>query len=222
MGADGSNARAMLDAWREQGADRMDPVRFHRIDALERRAVGHDGVVRRELEGRLSELIVAYAADLERSTAWPEADIDGPVVGAAACATLAGLLDHIASHAAARDGDVVDNESSAAVFPEMVALRDARKLWTRIRAESQLRQSLEPAPTDAGPLNSASLVHRSLTLMRELSPGYLQQFLSYVDALTWLEQVSAGSVAVAAEEAPRAAAGVKRARKTPRGRRPQA
>ena len=222
MSADGSNARAMLDAWRKQGAERMDPVRFHRIDALERRAVGHDGVVRRELEGRLSELIAAYAGDLERAAARTEAGTNGSVVDAAARATLAELVEHITRQAAARDGDVSDNESSSAVFPELGALRDARKLWTRIRAESQLRQSLEQAPNDAGPLNSARLVHRSLTLMRELSPGYLQQFLSYVDALTWMEQLNAGGVAAVAEEAPRAVAGVKRARKTPRGRRAQA
>jgi hypothetical protein len=38
-------------------------------------------------------------------------------------------------------------------------------------------------------LNSAVLVHRSLTLMSELSPGYLQHFLMYLDNLAWLEQL---------------------------------
>ena len=56
-----------------------------------------------------------------------------------------------------------------------------------------MRQSLEQVPGNAGPLNSSSLVHRSLSLMRELSPGYLQQFLSYVDALSWMEQMNGGS-----------------------------
>ncbi|RAD00266.1 hypothetical protein DN512_06110 [Burkholderia multivorans] len=36
----------MLDAWREQGAARLDPVRFHRLDALERRAAALDGDAR--------------------------------------------------------------------------------------------------------------------------------------------------------------------------------
>jgi len=27
-------ARAMLDAWREQNADRLDPLRFHAMEAL--------------------------------------------------------------------------------------------------------------------------------------------------------------------------------------------
>jgi hypothetical protein len=73
-----------------------------------------------------------------------------------------------------------------------------------VRSEKQLRQSLKKAPGNAGPLNSSSLVHRSLSLMRELSPGYLQQFLSYVDALSWMEQINGGG-ALPAKEAPRAA-----------------
>ena len=56
---------------------------------------------------------------------------------------------------------------------------------------------------NAGPLNSSSLVHRSLSLMSELSPGYLQQFLSYVDALSWMEQMNGGG-ALPAKDAPRA------------------
>ena len=44
----------MLDAWREQGADRLDPVRFHFIEALERRAAGHSGEARRILDDRVS------------------------------------------------------------------------------------------------------------------------------------------------------------------------
>ncbi|MFC5593280.1 DUF2894 domain-containing protein [Lysobacter niastensis] len=204
----------MLDAWREQGADRLDPVRFHRIDALERRAVGHDGTVRRELEVRLSELIAAYADDLERAAARTEVDIDGYAADADAHAALTGLLGHIALHAAARDAGA-SGQSNAVVFPELGALADARRLWTRVRTESQLRQSLQPAPTGAGPLNSASLVHRSLKLMRELSPGYLQQFLSYVDTLTWMERLGSGAVTMVEEE-PRKVAGSKRAKATPR------
>ena len=38
--------------------------------------------------------------------------------------------------------------------------------------------------------------------MRELSPGYLQQFLSYVDALSWMEQMNGGA-APTGKDAPR-------------------
>ena len=47
--------------------------------------------------------------------------------------------------------------------------------------------------------------------MREVSPGYLQQFLSYTDALMWMEQMTAAA-APPAKEAPRAGAAKKAAR----------
>jgi Protein of unknown function (DUF2894) len=98
------------------------------------------------------------------------------------------------------------------------ALGEFRKIWSELRTDSQVRQSLEQVPTDAGPLNSGSLVHRSLTLMRELSPGYLQQFLSYVDTLSWMEQMNDGG-ALMTKEGPRTGSARKRARAKPRGHR---
>ncbi|GHA75294.1 hypothetical protein GCM10007067_10510 [Lysobacter bugurensis] len=86
------------------------------------------------------------------------------------------------------------------------------------RAESQLREALEEAPENAGPLNSASLVHRALTLMREVSPEYLAPFMAYVDALAWLEGMDMHS-ASAATASPAGAGSNKRSRAKPRARR---
>ncbi|OAI76046.1 hypothetical protein RSP799_22005, partial [Ralstonia solanacearum] len=61
MDSAGTPARAMLDAWRARGADRLDPVRFHVIEALDRRAAGHNGEARRILDARLSGLLEDYA-----------------------------------------------------------------------------------------------------------------------------------------------------------------
>ncbi|MBB6367733.1 hypothetical protein FHR56_002898 [Xanthomonas sacchari] len=101
--------------------------------------------------------------------------------------------------AAASPADAASSSAAAParlVAPQLPAVEDARRLWTELRSRSQLRQSLQPAPADAGPLNSGVLVHRALTLMRTLSPGYLQHFLSYVDALSWLQQLQeAGALA---------------------------
>ncbi|MNR57450.1 hypothetical protein D3C85_1782330 [compost metagenome] len=47
--------------------------------------------------------------------------------------------------------------------------------------------------------------------MREVSPGYLQQFLSYTDALMWMEQMTAAT-APPAKDAPRAGAAKKATR----------
>lgn len=186
-----SRARATLDAWRERGAERLNPVRFHFIDALERRVAGHSGEARRILDDRVSGLLEAYARDLERAAsatddarahAGSTASADEPVQG-----TLAGLIDYIARH---HDASAANDSPAAVSYPELTALDYFREIWSKVRTEKQLRQSLEQVPGNAGPLNSSSLVHRSLSLMRELSPGYLKQFLSYVDALSWMEQMN--------------------------------
>jgi Protein of unknown function (DUF2894) len=197
----GKRARATLDAWREQHADRLNPIRFHFIEALERRAAVHDGEARRILDDRLSELLEAYAGDLDIAASSVDVAYSATTSDAPARGALGGLIDHIAN--------VEVPQSST--FPELEALDEFRKLWSSLRTDSQVRQSLEQVPTDAGPLNSGSLVHRSITLMRELSPGYLQQFLSYVDTLSWIDQMKDGG-ALAAKDGTRAVNTRKRVR----------
>lgn len=182
------SARVTIDAWREQQADRLDPIRFRFIDALARRAASHEGEVRRVLDERLVALLDAYAADLASAIAVAPDSATSP---GNARRPLGDLLEHLAGNAATWKRDVagVDASTRPSAPAEMAALDDFRKLWSALRSESQLRQSLAFVPTDAGPLNSAALVHRSMALMRELSPGYLQHFLAYVDDLSWLEQL---------------------------------
>lgn len=176
---------AILDAWREQGADRINPLAFHYMTALQRRMADHGGGARRVLQEKLSARINAYAKDLERIACQAT---DG---NAAPSTTLGELTDALNRRASARNsGDEIINTASRHTLPEMGVLGDVRKIWSSVHANSQVQRSLEHSPENAGPLNSSSLVHRSLTLMRELSPGYLQQFMSYVDALSWLEQLS--------------------------------
>nr|WP_255779271.1 DUF2894 domain-containing protein [Mycetohabitans sp. B5] len=211
-----THARAQLDAWRASGADCLDPVHFCFIDALQRRTAGHVGAVRRQLEHRLGELLDAYAADLERAdprsndadTATASREPGGP--------TLAALLDYIAARKHAH-GDAGALAAAPHPVPDLgpATLDYFRKTWARARIAKQLRQSLNQVPRNAGPLNSSSLVHRSLSLMRELSPGYLQQFLAYTDKLSWLEQLNSGGPASTKDTA-RPAATRKSVRSQPR------
>jgi Protein of unknown function (DUF2894) len=216
----GTSARAILDAWREQNADRLNPMRFHFIEALERRAASHDGEARRVLGDKLSKLLEAYAGDLEKAASKSEGGDSTTTPCAPARGALGELVDLIASQAAARGGSLAADDVALqpSCLPELEALDDFKKIWSKVRTESQVRQSLEQVPENAGPLNSGSLVHRSITLMRELSPGYLQQFLSYVDALSWIEQMNGGS-ALVTNDAPRAPSARKRVRSKPRERR---
>nr|WP_249177805.1 DUF2894 domain-containing protein [Burkholderia multivorans] len=171
----------MLDAWREQGAAQLDPVRFHRLDALERRAAALDGDARRLLDARLAALADEYAQLVARTPA--PAGPDAPQAHASSRGALAGLVERLARDAQA---------DRRGIDPELVDY--FRATWAKVRTEQQYRQSLDQVPRNAGPLNSNSLVHRSLSTMRELSPAYLQQFLSYVDALACFEDfVGAGA-----------------------------
>ncbi|SAK46020.1 hypothetical protein AWB75_00874 [Caballeronia catudaia] len=172
----------MLDAWRANGDDRANPVRFHLIDALDRRAGAYEGEARRMLDERLEQLLDAYRRDIDSMKV--AAAKDDPAHG-----PLAALVDDIARATST-------NETSHAELLDYF-----RAVWSKVSAEKQLRDSFAQVPKNAGPLNSSSLVHRSLSLMRELSPEYLQQFLAYIDALSWMEAMN-GPVSTVSKDAP--------------------
>ncbi|RAO74421.1 DUF2894 domain-containing protein [Dyella jiangningensis] len=183
-----TRARTMLDAWRAQRADRIDTVRFHFIDAMERRAREQTGAVRKLLDGKLSALLDAYANDVAKAASAHVATTESPARG-----PLGELVDELARHAGDRRVQPDPDAEEAVSLPPLEALDEFQQIWSQVRTQSQVRQSLEQAPTNAGPLNSSALVHRSIALMRDLSPGYLQQFLGYIDDLAWLEQLGASS-----------------------------
>ena len=99
---------------------------------------------------------------------------------------------------------------------ELKALRFFGRSWARLSVDRQLSPSIARVPEQAGPLHSQRLVLRSLQLMREVSPDYLDRFMSYVDALMWLEQAGTAGAAAAPAGAARGAA--RQQRKPGRGR----
>lgn len=206
MSPDPTTARTMIDAWREQRADRLNPMRFRFIDALERRAAGQAGELRRVLDERLASLLTAYAGDLAK------VPVSAKIPCEATSRPLGELLDHLATETSTRGGDaaVFDPTPGSTARPVLPALEEFRETWSTVRSDSRLRKSLAFVPTNAGPLNSAALVHRSMALMRELSPEYLRHFLGYVDDLSWLEQLE---VSVGGNPAARSISTKKRARK---------
>ena len=208
-----------LAEWRECSADRIDPVRFHLIDALARKAAGQGGAARRVLDARLGDLIAEYEHKLEqagvRSAAAdraaparaaesasefaPEATpVPAPVLApepgrARATRPLVDLLNYIQKQTAESDAHRTLRKVALqrATYPELPEIDYFRDALSKVSTNRQVRQSLERVPENAGPLNSNHLVHRSLLMMRELSPGYLRHFLAYVDGLSWMEQVNA-------------------------------
>ena len=106
-------------------------------------------------------------------------------------APLAALAEQLASHARERERALQALGLPVGPYPELPAVGEFRALHARLRAKHQLDATLQPPPAGAGPLNSASLAHRALALMRDTSPGYLRHFLDYLDTLSRLQAAQA-------------------------------
>lgn len=223
MSSDGTHLaprdpQATLDAWRDCRADRIDPVRFRLLEAMARRTALLDGPARQLMDAKLAALLQAYESQVAAAAADTRAPDAAPTASA-----LAGLIDYLADPdpPGGVSGWTRDTLGLRATYPDVQMLDYFRGVWSQVSADRQVRQSQEQVHKNAGPLNSNQLVHRALTLMRELSPGYLQQFLSYTDALMWMEQVHVAT-APAPKETARAgaaktgAAKSSAAKKTPR------
>ena len=218
------DAQAVLDGWRDSGADQADPVRFRFLQAMAHRATGLDGLARRLLDEKLAGHLNVYAQLLDaeadanpgaEANAEPNTEPNTPPPAEPADdapSALAGLLAYLADPGAApgqnaADGAIWNRDALGLrdAYPDVQMLEYFRAVWSRVSADRQVRQSQQQVHKNAGPLNSNQLVHRALSLMRELSPGYLQQFLSYTDALMWMEQIHAAT-APAPKDAARGAA----------------
>ncbi|HJW04345.1 MAG TPA: DUF2894 domain-containing protein [Azospira sp.] len=104
---------------------------------------------------------------------------------------LADLTAYLGQHSLVDlDAPPVAHGEPQVISPmELKAVRRFRNTWSKLSVEQQLAQAQAQVPENAGPLNSHLLMLRSFQLMRDISPDYLNHFMSYVDTLLWLEQV---------------------------------
>ena len=188
-----ADLRATFDALRASGAAERDPVRFAYIEALARRVAAQPKAIRRLLDARLS----AAVGELAARPATPPAEI----AGTSTTSPLAELLTYISQHAhepveateTVPTKRISSRDSKDSVLarphsgPELRSVAWFHDTWSRLSTEQQLTQTLAQAPENAGPMNSQHLVLRSLQVMRDIAPDYLQGFMSYVDTLIWLE-----------------------------------
>lgn len=216
----------MVAAALARGDQRFDPVRFRVIEAMARRAAALDGEVRRIVDDKVIALLAAYGDDLEKAKSEKAAEQPAEPERDA----FAELIEHIAKHApvagdvpattaatapkTTATGKAAPRPSSRAAAPapaaELKSIRYFKSTWSKLSADRRLNQSRAKVPQNAGPLNSHQLVHRSLTLMRDMSPEYLNRFMAYVDALSWVEQLNGGGGAAAAGAASPRAEGAKK------------
>jgi hypothetical protein len=103
------------------------------------------------------------------------------------------------------EGPFTGTLSGPAAPRPLRAVASFQATWSRLRVEHRLREALAQVPAAAGPLNTSHLVNRTLQAMHDLSPHYLDAFMSHIDTLQRLEQASGGGSAPAPALKPRGA-----------------
>lgn len=189
----------VLEDLRAGGAAERDPVRFAYLEAMARRAALQPESIRRVLDHRI-DIAAAELANCALRTAPPE----NKEVTASPLGELLAYISRqshepslavpplsagspVRSHA--RSGAPSPSATRTPQGPELKSVAYFRNTWSKLSTEQQLTQTLAQAPDNAGPMNSQHLVLRSLQLMRDIAPDYLQGFMSYIDTLIWLDHV---------------------------------
>jgi hypothetical protein len=180
-----------LESLRLDGAQRSHPVEFRYLEALHARMQAQPQAVQRILEKRLSVAVTRFDMRFRQSTgSRPSGNKSGGGVPkpAASVNPLAALNRYIRD--VSREGPDTPQQGDMAGPAELKSVRQFRQAWSRIRAEDKVDQALRQVPANAGPLNSHRLVIRTLSLMRDLSPEYLQRFVAQVETMMVLDSTS--------------------------------
>lgn len=201
-----------LDILRSEGAQRLDPARFHYLEVLAMRLQTQPVAVRRILEGKLDAALLAYTERLRQMPRpAPRAGVTRrpgqrpdvaqertPSTKAGASSPALASLIQLNQYLQTKSQEAVDPglNGEGEHSTEMKSVRHFKQALSKSRAQEQVEQALGQGPEKAGPLNSHLLVLGSLTWMRQLSPAYLQRFLSYADSLLWLDKVGVKSAPV--------------------------
>jgi hypothetical protein len=201
-----------LEALLANGAQRYDPVRFRFIEALSQRAAQQTANVGDILQQKVLAAAQQYQADFDKAhkdaaTVLRQGCVEFPDDAAQmqalfdACdyrqlartaarlrrrgqrAELAPLCDQL-TQASGDNPNPYDIDNPA----ELKAIGEFRETLAKRNSQKRLNHAIQESPQNSGPLNPQRLVIRSLASMRDLSPQYLNRFISYMDTLLWLEQ----------------------------------
>lgn len=189
-------------ALRAAGAPQWDAVGWHYIERLADRAGQQTGRAQALLFDKLQHALHGLKA--RRDAALAES-APSPVVAArtAAPSPLAALLQEMtpAVTDAGKDAGMgtgtlsgMGTHKPPAWRAESPRIRQFRKQLGQIHVQKQVSQAIAQAPQNAGPINSHMLVLRSLGLMRDASPDYLNRFMAYVDTLLCLDDAGQGKL----------------------------
>lgn len=165
-------------------AAQLDPVGWHYLQVLAERTRSQSGPAQALLHNKLHTALAQLQARLQgKLPAQPHKTVPPSTRPAS---PLSVLLKDMTAPSAERPLNPtgqgrIDNPRTA----------QFRQQLSKIRVQKQVSQAIAQAPQNAGPINSHMLVLRSLGLMRDLSPDYLNRFMGYVDCLLFLDSPAA-------------------------------
>ncbi len=171
-----SDAMALLQPAQAAEAAQLDPVGWHYILVLAERTRNQTGPAHALLQAKLNTAV----AQLQLRLAKPQTPSTLP--SSLAPSPLSALLQDMAAPSAQRPWS-----PSGHGRLDNPRVEQFRQQLGKISVQKQVTQAIAQAPQNAGPINSHMLVLRSLGLMRDLSPDYLNRFMAYVDTLLILE-----------------------------------
>jgi hypothetical protein len=174
-------------AWAAEAAQ-LDPVGWHHIQVLAERTRTQTGLAQVLLHAKLNSALAQLQARLPAQRKQRTASTRHTP------SPLSALLRDMAAPSAERPlspgGHGHMDNPRVAQFRQQLG---------KMSVQKQVTQAIAQAPQNAGPINSHMLVLRSLGLMRDLSPDYLNRFMGYVDTLFFLD--SAETVKVTPQKA---------------------
>ena len=171
-----SDALALLQPAQATEAAQLDPVGWHYILVLAERTRNQTGPAHALLQAKLNTAV----AQLQLRLAKPQTPSTLP--SSQTPSPLSALLQDMAAPSAQRP-----LSPSGHGRLDNPRVEEFRQQLGKISVQKQVTQAIAQAPQNAGPINSHMLVLRSLGLMRDLSPDYLNRFMAYVDTLLILE-----------------------------------
>jgi hypothetical protein len=169
-----SSTSVTLEALRQQGAARFDAVACYYIEVLSTKLSAHQGAAHSSLQSKIDTALNELQARMSAvSTLTP------PPKPVPSASPLAQLLHELAPPA--------DPALTRGRRAENLRVAQFRKTLSQLSVQKQVSHAIAQAPHNAGPINSHMLVLRSLGLMRQRSPDYLNRFMGYVDTLLCLK-----------------------------------
>lgn len=159
----------------------FDPVGWHYTEQLAKRAAQATGPAQmllhtkheKALQDLKARLVATQTSGLTKQPYMP-----------ATPSPLAQLLQEMTL----ASGPHANSASMTTWKPESPRIQQFRQQLGKISVQKQVTQAMAQAPQNAGPINSHMLVLRSLGLMRNASPDYLNRFMVYVDTLLCLDE----------------------------------